>query len=316
MLDQTIAVYFDHSDWGGESGLYNRDYQPDLRAGEQRIWQFTVYTDRPDTEMALSWEKSVAQIPGDVMLYFRRVAQASLPVDDSQSDWQDMREVQSVDLTSRFQFTKIPFEVRAERFEMSPPSDVQAIPGEKQVTLRWRADGNEFIESYAITRQSSSAEDWREGEGTRCILRQDTDNPVSEFVDADVLEEVTYTYQIGVRFRSGAELRSELFTVRTLPVIKQTALLQSYPNPFNPEVWIPYELAEEAPVSIRIYNISGQLVRVLDLGLQPRGRYISKEKAAHWDGCTDAGERAASGVYFYVLRAGRYGAAKKMVTLK
>jgi flagellar hook assembly protein FlgD len=99
-------------------------------------------------------------------------------------------------------------------------------------------------------------------------------------------------------------------------VIKRTALLQSYPNPFNPEVWIPYDLAEESPVSIHIYNISGQLIRTLDLGMQPRGRYTSKEKASYWDGLTQAGEQAASGVYFYVLRAGRFTAAKKMVILK
>ena len=62
---------------------------------------------------------------------------------------------------------------------------------------------------------------------------------------------------------------------------------------------------------------SGQLVRVLDLGVQPRGSYTSKEKAAHWDGLTQVGEQAASGVYFYVLRAGRgFTAAKKMVVLR
>jgi hypothetical protein len=385
MLDQTVAVYFDHPDWADESGLYNRDYQPVLKAGEQRTWNFTVYTDRPDTEMVLSWEESISQVPGDVMLYFRQVAQTSplpkgatlfnspltkgarglsLPVDDGQSEWQDMREVRSVDLISRLQFTKIPFEVRAQRFEMSPPSDVRVIAGEKQVTLRWKADDNEFIESHVITRQNGSAEDWMldtgcwildagywipdagytpgltggssssgsgmgvksntpkgdKGDGrssSRYVLQQIPGNPVSEFVDTDVLEEATYTYQVSVGFKSGAELRSDLFTVRTLPVIERTALLQSYPNPFNPEVWIPYELAEESSVSIRIHNTSGQLVRVLDLGVQPRGRYISREKAAHWDGHTQTGERAASGVYFYVLRAGRrFTAAKKMVILK
>jgi hypothetical protein len=329
MLDQTVAVYFNHPDWADESGLYNRDYQPVLKAGEQCVWNFTVYTDRPDTEMVLSWKESVSQVPGDVMLHFRRA--------DGQSEWQDMREVQSVDLISRLQFTKIPFEVRAQRFEMSPPSDVQVTAGEKQVTLRWEADDNEFIDSYAITRQNGSMEDWKEtpplgkgqppyspfvkgdigGFSSRYVLRQDPDNPISEFVDTDVLEEATYTYQVSVIFRSGAELRSDLFTVRTLPAIKRTALLQSYPNPFNPEVWIPYELAEESSVSIRIYSVSGQLVRVLDLGVQPRGRYISREKAAHWDGHTQTGERAASGVYFYVLRAGRrFTAAKKMVVLQ
>jgi PKD repeat protein len=366
ILGKTVAAYFDHPDWVHGSGLYNQDYQPTLKVGEQRIWNFTVYTDRPDTEMTISWEKSIDQVPGDVMIYFRQAAQAdplakgtthlnsltkgdtesSLPVDDSQSEWQDMREVRFVDLVSRSRITEFPFEVRAQRFRMSPPSDVQVTAGENQVTLRWKADHNEFIESYLIDRQNGSAEDWKEsptlekgqppyssfeneqasyspfvkgdqgGFSSRYVLRQDPDDPISEFVDTDVLEDVAYTYQISVRFRSGAELRSELFTVTTLPVIKRTALLQSYPNPFNPEVWIPYELAEEAPVSIRIYNVSGQLVRTLDLGIQPRGRYVSKEKAAYWDGQTQAGEKAASGVYFYTLQADTFSAAKKMVILK
>jgi hypothetical protein len=337
-LGQTVAVYFDHQDWGDESGLYNWDYKPILKVGEEHTWSFVVFTDRQGAEMKLSWERTVSQVPDDVMLYFRRA--------DDESEWQDMREVRSVDLISGSLITRIPFQVRALRFEMSPPSDVQVIPGEKLVTLRWRADDNEFIESYAIIRQNGSAEDWKEtpalqkgqlsyspfekeqpsyspfvkgdsgGFSSRHVLHQDQDSPVSEFVDTDVLEEVTYTYQVSVRFRSGAELPSELLTVRTLLVIKQTALLQSYPNPFNPEVWIPYDLAEEAQVSIRIYNISGQLIRVLDLGVQPRGRYISKEKAAYWDGRMQTGEHAASGVYFYVLTAGEYSAAKKMAILK
>ena len=67
---------------------------------------------------------------------------------------------------------------------------------------------------------------------------------------------------------------------------------------------------------IEIYNTTGQLVRTLELGRQPRGRYISKSKAAYWDGRTEVGERAASGLYFYVLKAGNFVATRKMVILK
>ena len=95
-----------------------------------------------------------------------------------------------------------------------------------------------------------------------------------------------------------------------------TRLFQSYPNPFNPDVWIPYELAEEAPVSIAIYNIVGQLVRILDLGVQSPGQYINKGTAAYWDGRTLSGERTSSGVYFYMLRAGGFVGTQKMVILK
>ncbi len=304
-LSKTVAVYFDHPDWGDESGLYNRDYQPALKLGEQRTWKFTVYTDNQDAEMTLSWEKAIAQIPGDIMLYFRQ--------DDARPDWQDMREVQSVDLISHSRITEIPFEVRAQRFEMSQLSDLQVVAGEKQVLVKWAANDNTFIDGYVIERTG------QEGETSRFELPPThslTHLPTHEFVDTDVAEEATYTYQVTVHFKSGAELHSELFTVTVLPVIKKTVLLQSYPNPFNPDVWIPYELETEATVKIEIYNAAGQLVRTLELGMQPRGRYINRSKAAHWNGRTQVGERTASGLYFYVLKAGNFVAMKKMVILK
>ena len=101
-----------------------------------------------------------------------------------------------------------------------------------------------------------------------------------------------------------------------LPTIAETVLLQSFPNPFNPEVWIPYELAEEAPVEMLIYNAAGQLVRRLSLGVQPRGRYSSKSRCAYWDGRDEFDDPASSGVYFYVLRAGSFIAMRKMTVLK
>ena len=96
----------------------------------------------------------------------------------------------------------------------------------------------------------------------------------------------------------------------------QTRLFQSYPNPFNPDVWIPYELGEDASVSVEIYNVSGQLVRTLQVGIKKRGQYITKDKAVYWDGRTQLGERATSGVYFYVLKAGDYVSMRKMAILK
>ena len=96
----------------------------------------------------------------------------------------------------------------------------------------------------------------------------------------------------------------------------RTQLLQSYPNPFNPDVWIPYELGEDASVSVEIYNISGQLVRTLRVGMKKRGQYIAKDKAVYWDGRTQLGGTATSGVYFYVLKAGDYVSMRKMAILK
>ena len=96
----------------------------------------------------------------------------------------------------------------------------------------------------------------------------------------------------------------------------QTTVHQSYPNPFNPEVWIPYELATDSPISIDIYTPVGEKVRTLDIGMQSSGRYIHKDSAAYWDGRTASGERVASGVYFYVLRTTGYVGSGKMVIVK
>ena len=97
---------------------------------------------------------------------------------------------------------------------------------------------------------------------------------------------------------------------------KKTALLPNYPNPFNPETWIPYQLAESAEVSISIYAADGKLVRMLDLGNHPMGIYESRDRAAYWDGRNALGESVASGVYFYTLTAGDFTATRKMLIRK
>ena len=96
----------------------------------------------------------------------------------------------------------------------------------------------------------------------------------------------------------------------------ESALLQNYPNPFNPETWIPYQLNQENPVLIKIYGVSGQLIRTLDMGHQDADLYVSKSKAAYWDGKNEAGEEITSGVYFYSITAGDFSAMRKMVVAK
>jgi len=97
----------------------------------------------------------------------------------------------------------------------------------------------------------------------------------------------------------------------------QFRLLQNYPNPFNPETWIPYELSKPEQVIIKIYNNSGRIVRILNLGHKQAGLYLDKNQAAYWDGRNKDGERIASGIYFYQIQAGKQQiATKKMVVLK
>ena len=116
-----------------------------------------------------------------------------------------------------------------------------------------------------------------------------------------------------VAFRQGIENLQRLL-MSLIP--KETALLPNYPNPFNPETWIPYQLAEPAEVSLCIYAINGELVRTLALGQMPIGIYQSLSRAAYWDGKNGVGESVASGLYFYTLTAGDFTATRKMLIKK
>ena len=95
---------------------------------------------------------------------------------------------------------------------------------------------------------------------------------------------------------------------------KETVLLA--PNPFNPETWIPYQLAKPAEVTLTIYAVGGRVVRQLTLGHQPAGMYHNKRRAAYWDGRNAQGEEVASGLYFYTLTAGDFTATRKMLIRK
>ena len=114
-------------------------------------------------------------------------------------------------------------------------------------------------------------------------------------------------------FREGIR---ELQALLTSLLPKETALLANYPNPFNPETWIPYQLSEPSEVSIAIYAVNGTLVRTLELGHQPLGHYDSRNRAAYWDGRNTLGEPVASGVYFYTLTAGDFTATRKLLIRK
>lgn len=97
---------------------------------------------------------------------------------------------------------------------------------------------------------------------------------------------------------------------------KVTALLPNFPNPFNPETWIPYHLSKDADVTLHIYTMNGTLVRTLTLGYQTAGMYQNRSRAAYWDGKNEFGEKVASGVYFYTLTAGEFSATRKMLIWK
>ena len=127
---------------------------------------------------------------------------------------------------------------------------------------------------------------------------------LSQAQDLDLTQATT---QMGVRF---------LEQLLAVLIPKKTTLLANYPNPFNPETWIPYQLTTATEVSITIYDIRGSVVRRLDLGHQAAGVYTARSRAAYWDGKNAVSERVASGVYFYTLSAGEFTATRKLLIRK
>ena len=133
---------------------------------------------------------------------------------------------------------------------------------------------------------------------------------------ADVERWLAQAQVLGVgdaNFQQGIHFLEQLLAALTP---KETMLLPNYPNPFNPETWIPYRLAREAEVAITIYDTKGTLLRRLALGDQAAGYYAERGKAAYWDGRNEGGEAVASGIYIYQFRAGDYAASRRMVIVK
>ena len=133
---------------------------------------------------------------------------------------------------------------------------------------------------------------------------------------ADVQDWLSQAHQLALT--DPAYLRGmtmlEQFLAALIP--KETALLPNYPNPFNPETWIPYRLVEDAFVTLTIYDGNGQVVRTLDVGHQIAAFYESRTKAIYWEGKNEFGEEVASGIYFYNLTADDYSATRKMLIIK
>ena len=127
------------------------------------------------------------------------------------------------------------------------------------------------------------------------------------------LTEAKLTGKITPVYQRGILVLEQLLAALT-PI--DTALLANYPNPFNPETWIPYHLANAVDVTISIYDVNGTLIRQLDMGHQMAGYYTARSRAAYWDGRNEFGEQVATGVYFYQLQADNVSFLRKMVILK
>ncbi len=145
------------------------------------------------------------------------------------------------------------------------------------------------------------------------------------FNNEGLIEEGTYTYTCNAD--GGCEIVDGEVTQGTIEESSnngapggasppKSALLPNFPNPFNPETWIPFELSKSADVTLTIYNMRGVVVRQLKLGQKPAGVYLSRSRAIHWDGRNSIGEKVAAGVYFYTLTAGEFSATRKMLIRK
>ncbi len=145
--------------------------------------------------------------------------------------------------------------------------------------------------------------------------KSDTQITIELEFDGNMNTDGTLTFTVGaeaIENYNGSALTAQV----PVTADRENALLANFPNPFNPETWIPYKLAKPAKVSISIYNVKGQLVRTLSLGQQSAGLYQSRSRAAHWDGKNAFGEKVASGIYFYRLTTGDFSATRKMLIRK
>ena len=152
--------------------------------------------------------------------------------------------------------------------------------------------------------------------GTFGVRRvSDTQVTVELTFNGNINTDSTLTFTVGADAIAGYN-GSALTVQITVTAIRENALLANFPNPFNPETWIPYQLAKPTEVTITIYAVNGTLVRTLAIGHQAAGIYQNRSRAAHWDGKNEFGEKVASGLYFYTFTAGDFSATRKMLIRK
>ncbi len=180
-----------------------------------------------------------------------------------------------------------------------------------------------IIVAQAIGTQNSDAD--VNNDGTVSILDLvAVANEVTEEVNAapiyatqnqieTILSDISQADDGSIAFRTAIHVLQNLLR-KIQP--ETTALLPNYPNPFNPETWIPYQLAKSTDVTLTIYSADAKVIRTLDLGVKPAGIYHDRNRAAYWDGKNNVGEPVASGVYLYTLIAGEFSATRRMLILK
>jgi len=190
------------------------------------------------------------------------------------------------------------------------------------ITIRWHTTHEIDNAGFNVLRSLSRVggytklnRDLIEGQGTSAIPQD------YRYIDNDITAGNTYFYRVEALDLSGEKSSSKVIrlevTEDALNPPGRNELRQNYPNPGNPDTWIPYTLSSGGEARIEIYDMAGRLVRRLDLGHKDMGRYTSKDKAAYWDGRNSSGEEVPSGIYFYTIKAGSFFVrTRKLVMLK
>ncbi len=188
---------------------------------------------------------------------------------------------------------------------------------ELQITVVDRKGGQESIVVTINVTAASNEDDNTGGAPSNRLLDSLLDQENLRGLDSETLRTYLSALQLesdgSAKYQRAIALIGEILE-ETRP--KQTLLLANYPNPFNPETWIPYQLANSSNVQVTIYNLRGTIVRRLNIGHQPEGYYASRSRAVYWDGRNDTGEPVSSGTYFYELQTDNASLLRKMVILK
>lgn len=196
-----------------------------------------------------------------------------------------------------------------------------------QVTLKWRTESEINNLGFDVYRGESPDGPFVKVNPAH-IKGAGTDSTPHnyKFVDESAAVGKTYYYYIEAISFSGEREKSHIIKVivdisgkvKVTGLMQPTtfALLQNFPNPFNPETWIPFHLAKDADVTVRIFDIRGKELRTIHLGQMPAGYYDTKGKAVLWDGRDSYGEEVSSGIYFYNLTAGKFQATRKLTIIK
>jgi len=214
--------------------------------------------------------------------------------------------------------------------DVSLPVDLSlltVVPTDMGVLVKWRTESEINNLGFDVYRSES-----RDGKYVKVnpayIKGAGTDGTPHDyqFVDESTIVGKTYYYYLEAISFSGERERSHIIKVivdasgkvKVTGLMQPTrpALLQNFPNPFNPETWIPFHLAKDADVTIRIFDIRGQEIRTINLGQTPAGYYDTKGKAVLWDGRDSYGQEVSSGIYFYNLTAGKFHATRKLTIIK